>query len=171
MVYLQLVVGIGCVVVAAAAAVYFSMSSPVPPHQTHRGRRQDDDEDNTNFDPNGLKGDIRNRKRLRENRTGDKCILCLEVMTNETMRRMHCGHALHESPCFQEYRTWRRQCPYCNQLVIRIDLPGEDCAICCEPMQEDTMEYLKCEHALHSSCLSNYKKNNYTTCPVCVRQL
>ncbi|KAL7729629.1 hypothetical protein ACLKA6_007910 [Drosophila palustris] len=172
MVYLQLVLGIGCVVIAAATAVYFSMSSPHPPHQNQSRRRPDnDDDDETDNDFYGFKGDKQNKNRLRESRPGDKCILCLERMTKETMRTMHCGHALHELPCYEEYRLWRRQCPYCNQLVIRIDLPGEDCAICCHPMEDHNMEYLKCEHALHTACLAEYRKNRYKTCSVCDRAL
>lgn len=163
--YLQLVLGIGCVVIAAATAVYFSMSSPLPPHQNRSRRQTDNDDDDDN------KNNKQNINRLRESRPGDKCIICLEKMTKEMMRTMHCGHAMHEYPCFAQYRSWRRQCPYCNQLVIRIDLPGEDCAICCEPMEEHNMEYLKCEHALHEACLTDYRKNKYTTCPVCTRAL
>ncbi|KAH8311843.1 hypothetical protein KR044_008270 [Drosophila immigrans] len=163
MIPFQFIMGIGCVVIAAAAAVYFSMSNPVPPHQTHRGRRphdNDDDDDDNNDDNDD-----------NYSRPGDKCIMCLEAMTRETMRTMHCGHALHEIPCYRDYRKWRRQCPYCNQLVLRIDLPDEDCVICCEPMLENEMEYLKCEHALHTNCLATYIRNNFKKCPKCSRPL
>lgn len=61
--------------------------------------------------------------------------------------------------------------PHAHQQVIRIDLPGDICSICREPMEPHTMEYLKCEHALHQTCLRLYKRNNYKSCPVCKRSL
>lgn len=102
---------------------------------------------------------------------GDKCSVCLKIMTADNMRTMHCGHALHESPCYEDYRKISRECLCCDQLVIRIDLPGDICSICREPMEPHTMEYLKCEHALHQTCLRLYKRNNYKSCPVCKRSL
>lgn len=99
------------------------------------------------------------------------CILCLKTMTAETMRAMNCGHALHDTPCYAEYRNLSRQCPHCNQIAMRIDLPGEDCAICCEPMEAHNMKYLRCEHAIHKICLDTYKQNGYSICPMCARSL
>ncbi|XP_062124587.1 uncharacterized protein LOC133837742 [Drosophila sulfurigaster albostrigata] len=159
-------VGFGIVAVVAVTVIYFVMSNAnLMPPCTH-----DEDDDYTDIDPNGFMGNMDNGSQLHLHHAGDKCTLCLKEMTNETMRTMNCGHALHNS-CFDEYRELRRFCPYCEQFVLRLDLPGDACAICCEPMKKDTMEYLKCEHALHTKCLSEYKRNYYRKCPVCARQL
>ncbi|EDW13763.1 uncharacterized protein LOC6572150 [Drosophila mojavensis] len=162
MIPMQLVLGIGCVIVAAVAAIYFSQPVNQRPHSSG-GCRIDDNNDRS-F--NNSK-----KRKFRENKPGDKCLICHEEMTEESMHKMRCGHALCKLPCFREYREWRRNCPYCEQIVIRIDQPGDACSICCEPMEVQNMEYLRCEHALHTLCLQEYKKNNYKTCPICMRNM
>ncbi|XP_030081634.1 uncharacterized protein LOC111601370 [Drosophila hydei] len=162
MIPMQLIFGIGCAIVAAAAVVYFSQTSPQRPHS--RAARHDyvDRNDSSYIDSNN--------PRVRDSQPGDMCYFCHREMTKESMHVMNCAHALCKQ-CFASYRKWRRDCPFCERIVIRIDLPGEACAICREPMKLDTMDYLPCEHALHKVCLQLYKNNNYKTCPVCLRKL
>ncbi|XP_064546792.1 uncharacterized protein LOC135434217 [Drosophila montana] len=168
MVYIQFIMSIGCVIAAAAAAIYFSMPARVPSYQSNTGRRPNDDDDNDSGRQCKKDGKA---QRFRASKPGDKCIICLKVMTAQTMHIMNCGHALCEAPCFAQYREWDRYCLYCEKLVIRINVPGDDCCICCEPMSPETIEYLPCEHALHKICLKSYKKENYKTCPLCSKKL
>ncbi|XP_062124957.1 vacuolar protein sorting-associated protein 11 homolog isoform X2 [Drosophila sulfurigaster albostrigata] len=156
----QLTVMITIVAVAAAAvaAVYKSMAAAqerrhhnimpeaVPPQQYRIERRP-------------------NNPVINENRP--RCTICTDVMTNETMRFMNCGHAFHDVHCFEDYRQSRRDCPYCGRLVLRLDLQGDYSAICNQPMEEETMKYLKCEHAFHSICLITVNWNANQNCSVC----
>ncbi|EDW67117.2 uncharacterized protein [Drosophila virilis] len=169
MVYMQLIMSIGCVIAAAAAAIYFSMPAIAPSYQSNTGRRSNDSDDNNDCGRRSKK--CSKPQRLPASKPGDKCIICLKEMTAQTMHIMNCGHALCQAPCFAQYREFNRYCLYCEKVVIRINVPGDDCCICCEPMSLETIQYLPCEHALHKICLESYKKENYKTCPLCSKKL
>ncbi|XP_017848018.1 uncharacterized protein LOC108603588 [Drosophila busckii] len=167
MVYLQLLLGLGCVVAAAGLAIYY-MSNTVPPEPPHsrsgRDRRRSQCQHDFNHTNHQLVQD-------RPSKPGDLCIICQEEMTRDNMRMMHCGHAVHSDGCYEDHRKFRRNCLICGSLVFRITLPGTNCVICQESMAESDMEYLKCEHALHKGCLAAYKGQKYMACPLCKKSL
>ncbi|XP_034114982.1 uncharacterized protein LOC117575014 [Drosophila albomicans] len=133
-------------------------------------RRLQNNDDNDNQNQNQV---IRNdnRKKNCPSRPGDKCRICLQVMTRETMSFMNCGHAVHNGDCFEAYRRTRRDCSYCGKYVLRLDLPGDNCAICNQPMEEYDMKYVKCEHAFHLHCLITNNISITDKCPRCSIQI
>lgn len=46
MVYINILLGVGCVVAAAAIAIYYSMPTANPPQRTGQRRRRDNNENN-----------------------------------------------------------------------------------------------------------------------------
>ncbi|XP_062123116.1 uncharacterized protein LOC133836562 [Drosophila sulfurigaster albostrigata] len=172
MVFWTVVIAMGFISVAATVitALCLMERKSEPPQQNRSERRLQNNDDNDNQNP-VIKKDKGKKNENRPSRPDDRCMICTHVMTKETMRFMNCGHALHDVPCFEDYRLSRRDCPYCETLVLRVDLPGDNCAICDEPMEKDTMKYLKCEHAFHLNCLTTNNWNTNKKCPVCSKAI
>ncbi|EDV91269.1 GH14968 [Drosophila grimshawi] len=87
-------------------------------------------------------------------------------MTANGMKIMRCGHALCNA-CYSTCRLAQTTCPYCYVVVFQLTKVGDDCVICCEPMLKNTMTYMNCEHALHTACLSAYRRHGFRSCPLC----
>ncbi|XP_017012839.2 uncharacterized protein [Drosophila takahashii] len=168
MVYLNLLVGLGVVLVAAATAIYFSQPTYQTPHRQPRSRNRRD-EDEEEFD-NGasLHRQFRDQ-RTRRSLPGDKCAICLSEMRHGEMRFMKCGHAL-DGGCFEEYRYVRRNCPLCYRTV-NLSLPGDSCAICLDSLERTNMVHLRCQHALHFECHQQFIASGAKCCPLCREQL
>ncbi|XP_017083643.1 uncharacterized protein LOC108116340 [Drosophila eugracilis] len=167
MVYLNILLGLGVVLVTSAVAIYMSRPSyqQTQPHR-YRNRR---DEDEDEFD-NGesLHRNFRDQ-RLRRSIPGDRCAVCLQKMNSGNMQPMKCGHAL-DNACFQEYRYLSRNCPLCNRTV-NLSLPGDSCAICFDPLIRQNMKHLRCQHALHGDCFEQFMDSGANSCPLCREQL
>ncbi|KRF99437.1 uncharacterized protein Dwil_GK28077 [Drosophila willistoni] len=109
-----------------------------------------------------------------KSKPGDRCICCLEVMSEEDWHVLKCHHALHKE-CFEELRQLRNTCLICGKVyVYSSSQPGEICIICMDdenPLNIQNMTYLACNHALHESCLTTYKENGYRNCPFCRKDI
>ncbi|KAH8392637.1 hypothetical protein KR200_004433 [Drosophila serrata] len=169
MVYLNILIGLGVVLVSAAAAIYFNQPTyqQTPPYRQRRRNEEDDDA-----------GEFHNTKILQRNltqqqercsRPGDKCSVCLEEMLEEDMQRMECRHALHKQ-CFEEYRYIRRNCPLCSK-TLNLSLPGDNCPICLDPLDRNDMVFLRCNHAMHQDCYEQLIKSGAKFCSLCRKEL
>ncbi|KAH8292225.1 hypothetical protein KR054_007364 [Drosophila jambulina] len=169
MVYLNILIGIGVVLVSAAAAIYFSQPTyqQTDPHR-HRRRRNEEDDEAGEFD-NSHRQRHFTQQRMRRSQPGDKCSMCLEEMSQEDMHEMECGHALHKE-CFEEYRYLRRNCPLCSKTV-NPSLPGDNCTICLDPLERNDMVFLRCHHAMHQLCYTQFIASGAKLCSLCRKGL
>ncbi|XP_043651495.1 E3 ubiquitin-protein ligase RING1 [Drosophila teissieri] len=157
MVYGNIMLTVGVVLVSFVAAVYFNRPNDqqTPPHRQRR--RRDEDED---FHSSESKG-----RRFVRSRPGDRCSVCLDEMNHDDMHYMKCEHALHKD-CFFQFLRSRRNCPVCDKLV-NFNLPGDLCTICLDPLCTRTMIHVMCNHAFHKNCLNKFMATGFRNCPVC----
>ncbi|KAH8343730.1 uncharacterized protein [Drosophila kikkawai] len=169
MVYLNILLGLGVVLVSAAAAIYFSQPSyqQTPPYR-HR-RRNDEEDDAGSFCSDTKKRRNLGQQQMRGSKPGDKCSVCLDEMAVENIHKMECGHALHNE-CFEEYRYLRRNCPLCSQTV-NPSLPGDNCTICLDPLNRNDMVFLRCQHAMHQLCYEQFIDSGAKVCSLCRKGL
>ncbi|XP_017040190.1 probable E3 ubiquitin-protein ligase RZFP34 [Drosophila ficusphila] len=164
MVYANILIGLGCVIVAVATAIYLQRPSYEEPQSYRQSARNDSSK--------GPDSNVRRRlndQRTRISRPGDKCPVCLEEMSQDNMHSLKCGHAM-DKECFEDYRFICRNCPLCGQCV-NPTLPGDQCSICCEILKKDDMAFMPCLHALHGECLRKLKESGSPSCPLCREKL
>eukprot|EP00099_Drosophila_melanogaster_P006099 NP_001247040.1 uncharacterized protein Dmel_CG17721, isoform B [Drosophila melanogaster] len=94
-----------------------------------------------------------------------RCTFCQYELSDDDRRRMRCGHAMHNL-CYLVFRYSHRKCLECDK-VVNVNIAGDLCTICLDPLSVYTMVYLRCSHALHEKCLHQYQANGGRHCPVC----
>lgn len=76
---------------------------------------------------------------------GDKCSICLDLLSASSTRSLACGHVLH-SDCM----TSLDKCPICRN-------PNVNCVLCFEPIGSDIFAIDRlCEHKMHAMCFSGF---------------
>ncbi|XP_039492284.1 uncharacterized protein LOC120452224 [Drosophila santomea] len=166
MVYGNIMLAVGVVLVSFVAAVYFNRPNDqqAPPHR-QRHRRDKDGDVHSSVSTSGVsKG-----RRFVRSRPGDRCSVCLDEMNHVDMQYMNCEHALHKD-CFLQFLICRRNCPVCDKLV-NFNLPGDLCTICLDPLCIRTMTHVSCNHAFHEECLNEFMATGSRNCPVCRMQI
>ncbi|KAH8346646.1 hypothetical protein KR084_007388 [Drosophila pseudotakahashii] len=168
MVYLNILIGLGVVLVAAATAIYFSRPPRQAPHRQQRSPNSRD-EDEEEFDNGATLYRQFRDQRTRRSLPGDKCAICLDKMQHGDMHFMKCGHAL-DGTCYEEYRYVSRNCPLCYRTV-NLSLPGDSCAICLDSLERYNMVHLRCQHSLHFKCHQQFIESGAKFCPLCRERL
>ncbi|KAH8241301.1 hypothetical protein KR032_007703 [Drosophila birchii] len=169
MVYVNILIGLGVVLVSAAAAIYFSQPTRQSTSPYHHRRRNEEDDDAGEFDNGRRLQRHFTQQQMRRSVPDDKCSVCLEKMSREDMHVMVCGHALHKQ-CFDEYRYLRRNCPLCSRTV-NPTLPGDNCTICLDPLKKTDMVFLRCCHAMHQNCYEQFIDSGAKFCSLCREKL
>ena len=52
---------------------------------------------------------------LQESNTNKECIICLDEMTDETSKKLNCGHSFH-SDCINSWNSIQITCPICRAV-------------------------------------------------------